>query len=340
MKKSLLIVGLALVSGLYFTVKAQVDPGTTNLANQWTFTSDYSDAIGGITGVPKFGAIIENGALVLPNNTNAWLEITGVTLNQYVSGFSLVAWFQSTSNRNNSMLCFLGSDTINSSLGDHGVFMTTKTRAGISTSGTAGWNHETSTNTITSCENDGLDHCLVGMVDLDSIYIYLDGVYYDAKSLKYTNSGGAFSVFPDYQNAIDSLSNDFSAIGKSGYTSDETWQGKVYEFRIYSATLIPDEILYLSNLTGEITTKIGAVSSKTLQNVFVKNNQIAVNFTLDRTTNMEFAVFNVQGKLVSKQKATYRAGANHILLKTDLSRGVYFVTVSRDGNSRTYKVIK
>jgi len=75
------------------------------------------------------------------------------------------------------------------------------------------------------------------------------------------------------------------------------------------------------------------------QNVYVQNKNIVTDFNLTTAGKVEFAVYNTQGMLVSKQVGFYNEGNNKVVLNSNLTTGVYVVKTSIDGRFMINKII-
>jgi len=73
---------------------------------------------------------------------------------------------------------------------------------------------------------------------------------------------------------------------------------------------------------------------------YVADKYIATDFNLLQTSEVQFSVYNMQGMLISKEKATYAAGQNHKVISTNLPSGMYMVNMTSNGKSVTQKVVR
>jgi hypothetical protein len=80
-------------------------------------------------------------------------------------------------------------------------------------------------------------------------------------------------------------------------------------------------------------------TSLTQHNVYVRNKQIVVDFNLNKSSNVSFEVYNLQGLLLSKQTEMFESGKNNQVLKAGLSSGIYMVRTNIDGTFQVNKVI-
>jgi len=76
------------------------------------------------------------------------------------------------------------------------------------------------------------------------------------------------------------------------------------------------------------------------QKVYILKNKIVADFTLTESSSVEFSVYNTQGILISKETASFNAGANQQLINANLPSGVYMVKLFSKGLSFTTKIIK
>lgn len=221
-----------MTSTMCFLTQAQTDPGTSNLKHQWTFNDGTAnDAIGGVNGTLKGGAVIDATAKALKTAAAGdYLSFSGtdLALNTY-SELTLETWATSSNTEWNAMLCYFG-DTTNG-LGSKGVFIQTRSRSAISCADVnAPWSSEDNVNGI-GCNNGALHH-LVTVVSATDIKFYIDGILQGSQALRSGNS-------------VSAIGTGAAFIGKSGYNADPTWQGLIYEFSIYNKALTADEINFL-----------------------------------------------------------------------------------------------
>ena len=74
--------------------------------------------------------------------------------------------------------------------------------------------------------------------------------------------------------------------------------------------------------------------------VYMNNGKINVNFDLSQSAKVNFAVYNIQGMLITSKTATYSAGEQHEVIDSELLTGVYLVKITKNGSTATYKVVK
>lgn len=96
----------------------------------------------------------------------------------------------------------------------------------------------------------------------------------------------------------------------------------------------------LTFVRAAVGTSTNDLKSDNAMNAYVADGRIAVNFNLAKASTVEFSVFNLQGMLVSTEKASYTAGKNNAVINANISSGVYLVKMSSNGKSVTAKVIK
>jgi hypothetical protein len=75
------------------------------------------------------------------------------------------------------------------------------------------------------------------------------------------------------------------------------------------------------------------------QNVYVQNQQVVADFNLASASKVEFAVYNTQGMLLSKQAGFYNEGNNRVVLNSNLTTGLYIVKTSIGGRFMINKII-
>ena len=103
------------------------------------------------------------------------------------------------------------------------------------------------------------------------------------------------------------------------------------------------KIAYIDNYElyniGVITNAVNPADNLN-QKVYILKNKIVADFTLTESSSVEFSVYNAQGILISKEKASFNAGANQQLINANLPSGVYMVKLFSKGLSFTTKIIK
>lgn len=100
-------------------------------------------------------------------------------------------------------------------------------------------------------------------------------------------------------------------------------------------------LMGLANLSLIAGAQSGICNMKADQSkVYVADSKIVADFNLDKTSDVEFSVFTVQGKLVGKEKSTFQYGKNQKVLNMELPSGEYLVKMTIDGHLFTNKVIK
>jgi len=247
MKKRLHLFSLMIACFAIFQAQAQTDPGTANLTHQWTF--EDGTANDAITTNPANGTIngagtITNGAYENTSTTAAanYISFPGSTIaiNTYTSGITMEAWCSSYSTATNTaMLTYFGNTT--TTVGDHSCFMTTSSpRAAITCySTTAPYTYESKATSAVGTLNNASSqlalHHLVTVLRSDSILFYVDGVLH-AKALMTLGSTS---------NSIANLSNTYAWLGRSGYSGDVAWIGKIYKYSLYNTALTTSNIQYL-----------------------------------------------------------------------------------------------
>lgn len=105
------------------------------------------------------------------------------------------------------------------------------------------------------------------------------------------------------------------------------------------------KIAYIDNwelykVPAGISTSVARTEAGSASRAFVVNDQIAVRFILEQAAEVEFAIYSMQGTLISAQKASYNTGDNQVVLDATLTAGVYLVKMNYNGQSFTTKVVK
>ncbi|MDP4269664.1 MAG: T9SS type A sorting domain-containing protein [Bacteroidota bacterium] len=185
-----------------------------------------------------------------------------------------------------------------------------------------------------------LDYALTGKVSANSRYRFKAMVKTDAE-LSFTLNGCG----------INNSTSDYQIVANTA----GIWQA--VDFTFTTGTLANNQNLWINSCSGSnraaiayidnmelydisSTTKINEITTISNQQVFVKDNKIMINMSLEQKSNVEFSVYNMQGMLLSNEKAILEAGQNMKTINSPLGFGAYLVSVSCDGKTKTYKVIK
>jgi hypothetical protein len=181
-----------------------------------------------------------------------------------------------------------------------------------------------------------LDHQVVVVLMDTAIIYYLDGVLQGSASMTKSETE---------VNSIADLGTSTAWIGRGGYQADPAWCGKVYQFTIYDKALSEAEIQFLFDKGKDVVPQFPQVGTATVNSqasdyVYVKNDKIHVKLYLENTALVEFCVYNSLGQLMANQKVKFGAGSNQAVLKANLNKGIYFVNMSQNGKTTTFKVIK
>jgi hypothetical protein len=310
---------------------AQVDPGTKNLTNSWTFNDGTAkDYIGGADGTLKGGAKISNGVLQTSAGAS-WLELPAskIAINKY-NAITIEAWFKSLANANTGfcMLAYFG-DT-KSTVGVNYYFITAargddKSRAAISCgSESSPWAAETGADGPEF--DDGKIHHMVSTLDAKQITLYIDGEISGSKNL-------------DTNNSIAKISPTFTYLAKSGYDADSTWKGEILEFNIFNKALSASEVQFLFNKGATPTGIKDRTSvlpgefnlSQNYPNPF--NPTTTIRYSIGKEGHVKLSVYDVLGNIVAQLvNETKSAGSYSATFNADrLSTGVYF-SVIESGN--------
>ncbi|MCA1745547.1 MAG: T9SS type A sorting domain-containing protein [Bacteroidales bacterium] len=217
---------LTITDGAYsqeLVINYQVETDLT-LKHAYTFADGTAnDVIGEAHGTLMGGTILngeyvaaeEGDYIALPGDIIAVNTYASVTLEVYfVAGDGV--------NGNNTMISWLGN-TSEEGHGIDGVFMAHKSRTAISCGNhSAPYDVEDGVNSILM--EDGLPHYMVTTLTKDSISLYVDGTYIGSAKLRSANK-------------VFNLSNELAYLCKSGYAPDETWNGSILEYNIYSGVM-------------------------------------------------------------------------------------------------------
>ncbi len=269
MKKVYFFLSLLMIAG--FTM-AQVDPGTANLKHHWTFDTDLTDVVGGVTGWTNGVAEVRSGSLVLEGGY-ADLDAAALAINTNTE-LTFSAWFTSTVGANPAFhFLFYFGDTVNG-MGEGGFAFTGYTplrgqnrdysraiiEAGTGELGVNG--HE---------YHDGQLHHVAYTIKGTELKLYLDGALQGTVKIPV--------------NAIQNLSNASAWFGRGGWWAwDANWQGSLDDFRIYDLALTGDNIQFLYNEQISITPV--APSSGNLKHQWTYDDGTATDLVGGLTTTL------------------------------------------------------
>jgi hypothetical protein len=307
-----------------------VDPGTANLTHSWTFDDGTTnDQVGTAHGTLMEGAIIEDGALVTADLTQ-YMEMNAedVGLNTYTE-FTCEAWYASFADMNASYTMFFYFGGLKNAMGYNGFFLTPArgdnfSRAAISCWADTPYQGETGANGPEY--DDGTLHHMVATLNESQIALYMDGVETGRNDLSATNT-------------IDALEPLFCYLSKSGYTSDATWRGYIYEFNIYNRVLTDDEINFLSlqdptvgvdeQPTADLPAGFGLLQN--YPNPF--NPGTTIPFNLQKRSRVTITVFDMLGRQVAGLLDEMRdAGQSSVQFDgSNLAGGMYLCKMQIDG---------
>jgi len=158
---------------------------------------------------------------------------------------------------------------------------------------------------------------------------------------------GTFAFFakgtnPDVTILVPQSNNDWVLIDQT-FTTGATPTTDFFSFNNVDGAST-GKIAYIDNYelynVTSILTNVVNPSNNLNQKVYILKNKIVADFTLTESSVVEFSVYNAQGILISKDKASFNAGANQQLINANLPSGVYMVKLFSKGLSFTTKIIK
>jgi len=76
------------------------------------------------------------------------------------------------------------------------------------------------------------------------------------------------------------------------------------------------------------------------ENIYVQNGKIVAEFDLDNSTVVQFALYSVQGTLVSEERISGIQGRNRKVFDAVLPTGVYLVKMTQNGQTSLRKLVK
>jgi hypothetical protein len=320
-------------------LQAQVDPGTANLTNSWTFNDGTpNDYVGSANGTLMGAAFIDGGSLSTVE-TDSWMEIPAeqVAINTFQE-ITLEAWFipLQGSNTGYHMLAYFGNSV--NSLGSDGYFISpargdNKSRTAISCGNeSAPWSAESGADGPEL--DDGELHHVVSTLSAADITLYIDG------ELKMTTPLSA-------SNSIALLSTNYAYLAKGGYTGDAAWKGEILEFNIYNKALSAEEVLFLFN-KGASPTGVNENNSNTPDKFALYQNYpnpfnptTTINFSLPKAGFTNIEVFDMVGRSVAiLVNEELEAGYHTVNFNAaNLTSGIYFYSLKVGDFSSVKKLI-
>lgn len=90
----------------------------------------------------------------------------------------------------------------------------------------------------------------------------------------------------------------------------------------------------------DIYVSVKGIKSDLGQKIYIQKGKIVADFNLKMASDVEFAIYNAQGVLVAKERASYDAGQKHKVFNTNLTPGVYLVRLVSEGKTVTTKVLR
>jgi hypothetical protein len=229
----------------FHTLAVATDPGTDNLAHQYTFDDGTAnDSVGQANGALMGDAVVVDGALVT-DGVDDWMEIDGaaIAINTYTTGLTIELWStQGPENQTYSMAASFGGTWDNGLGKDYLCISTTRgnelSRAMIANTPDqdAPWEDEVGMDGPEL--NDELAHHYVLTIDdpdadgSGELAYYIDGDLQGTAALNGTTISG--------------LSNDFIYLGKGVYSGDPECAVTIDQFSIYYRALTPGEVLFLA----------------------------------------------------------------------------------------------
>ncbi|MCU4164033.1 cadherin-like beta sandwich domain-containing protein [Carboxylicivirga caseinilyticus] len=221
-------ISVTTADGLYtkiYTIEYIKDTPLT-LMHSYTFADGTAEDMVGTANGYVVGGNITDG-IYMTETLGDYIEFPAaeIAINTYPT-ITFEYFIASGANETtNTMLSFFG-DNINT-YGVNGVFTATKSRAAISCLNEgAPWNAESGVDGA-SIENGEFYH-VVTVLTNETISMYIRGSLVGTANLSDDNK-------------IYNLSNELAYLCNSGYDSDATWLGSVYEFNIYSGIMTEQE---------------------------------------------------------------------------------------------------
>jgi len=148
---------------------------------------------------------------------------------------------------------------------------------------------------------------------------------------------------------VNGAASDVNAV----YDTQGAWQPVTLEFTTGDSLRINDQPFFINNwqLTGtrafidnlELYEKEPNAVIKVadlIRSVYVSNGKIVAEFDLTHAAVVDFAIYNIQGAMISNVQKSFTTGRNRNVFETALPNGVYLVRMIQDGKTQFTKVIK
>lgn len=240
MRKTHILVCLAMVVGISVQTKAQIDPGTANLKHKWSFEDGTAnDVVGTANGTLNGNATVAGGVLNTTTGGFVNLDPAAVGVHTY-SELTVEAWYTSVAGGNGGyhFLYYIG----NSNGGGNNFTGYTPARGDDRSrlmfsagGGEAG---------VNSTEfDDGRLHHLVCVIDATTLSYYMDGVLFNT-----------VSTGTNLLSKIGTGAGTYFAYFCKGGWPDPDWKGTISEISMYDKALTFDNVKYLYDLHKEVIT--------------------------------------------------------------------------------------
>jgi len=148
---------------------------------------------------------------------------------------------------------------------------------------------------------------------------------------------------------------NFSGDFTDSINTDGAWQEFVFEFNTGESLMSTTPVIFFNNdgVSGKnafidnwelyqkepYVTALKNVKDK-IENIYVQDGKIVVEFDLDNSSVVELSVYNVQGVLISHDKMVGIAGWNKKVVDVNLASGIYIVKLTQNNESSYSKLIK
>ncbi|MDA3854114.1 MAG: cadherin-like beta sandwich domain-containing protein, partial [Bacteroidales bacterium] len=255
---------------LDYTIHYQTDAALT-LMHSYSFADGTAkDATGDADGTLYGDAYIKEG-MCISDTLGGYVSFPAdkIAINTYPS-VTFELYIQDTESTNtsaNTMFNYFGGH--NGGVGKDGVFINPKTRAAIFCKNyTNPWTAESGIDG-TNLQDDAAYHHVVGVLNNDSIGLYIDGQYMGATQTSENNK-------------IYNLVNEVAYLFRSGYNNDNSWLGSFFQYNIYQGIMDAETI----SLRAFDIPQDEAANDATLSDMTVADTTVA-GF---RSTYMEYTV--------------------------------------------------
>ncbi len=316
---------------LFLMLNMNAQPSISNLKHLWDFEAgNAKDRLGDAYGELNDNATIHNGILDLTDTAapggSMSLPADIIQINTY-SVLSIETWAIPSAVTNSGKALMMWSFGTYGNPGRNYFFFTParwggQTAAKISVGENQPWANEDGFAFDDNIGDSALHHYVIRIDTANVISLYVDGVFHGADTM-------------DNVHVIGSVANDTAFIGKSVYSPDPTWKGKIELFAIWDIALSENEIQWLFNAgpKAPLVSVKSAADDLTPVTIYANNNQLFIKNVPADAYSVSVTIYNITGSVVYQ---TNRFQNGTIL---NLKNGIYLVKADISGKIFNEKII-